>query len=56
MAAGDLTLTHVYEGKVSGAAIKAAVEGTTLAATSDHLLVIPNNKGVNIIKVERAAA
>lgn len=54
MVAGDLTAsTPVYA--ATEAAIKTQVDAQNLAATTDHIFVIPWKNGALIFKVEREA-
>lgn len=55
MAAGDITAsTPVFS--QTEAALKTALDALNLAATTDHLFVLPFNGGFLSFKAERAAA
>lgn len=55
MAAGDLTASTPIFVKTE-ADLKTGIDLLNLAATTDHLFVIPHNGGFLYFKVERAAA
>lgn len=56
MAAGDLTCSTGTVVQATAAAIKTAVDAINLAATTDHLFILPvGSDKVLIFKVERAA-